>query len=176
MLYRRNVEVIAQLLSQAGACFGQRMVHRHLLISQTGYVFAFHAPNARTPSTAPKALTFPPRCRIAFALTDRPLPETYAIVNSQVVTLIYLLPLYSQNRSTNHRVTRMAQPKFKVGDRVKWDKLTKNDPQAQGQHHYIPLDMVASVEQDAVRLNLSAEQARQQVMGGGSMGRAGGSM
>lgn len=59
------------------------------------------------------------------------------------------------------------------GNRI---KLTKNDPQAQGQHHYIPLDMVASVEQDAVRLNLSAEQARQQVMGGGSMGRAGGSM
>lgn len=54
--------------------------------------------------------------------------------------------------------------------------LTKNDPQAQGQHHYIPHDMVASVEQDLVRLNLSAEQARQQVMGGGSMGRAGGSM
>jgi hypothetical protein len=53
--------------------------------------------------------------------------------------------------------------------------LTKNDPQAQGQHHYIPLDMVASVEQNAVRLNLSAEQARKQVMGGGSMGQAGGS-
>ena len=60
------------------------------------------------------------------------------------------------------------------GDRI---KLTKNDPQAQGQHHYIPLAMVASVDQDAVRLNLSAEQARQQAMGGGgSMGRAGGSM
>lgn len=57
------------------------------------------------------------------------------------------------------------------GDRI---KLTKNDPQAQGQHHYIPLNTVASVEQNAVRLNLPAEQARQQAMGGGSMGQAGG--
>lgn len=58
------------------------------------------------------------------------------------------------------------------GDRI---KLTKSDPQAQGQHHYIPLDSVASVEQNAVRLNLTAKQARQQSMGGGSMGQAGGS-
>ena len=58
------------------------------------------------------------------------------------------------------------------GDRI---KLTKNDPQAQGQHHYLPLDMVASVEQDEVRLDRPAEQARQQAMGdSGSMGRAGG--
>ena len=58
------------------------------------------------------------------------------------------------------------------GDRI---KLTKNDPQAQGQHHYIPLDTVASVEQNAVRLNLTADEARQQAMGGGgSMGQAGG--
>ena len=58
------------------------------------------------------------------------------------------------------------------GDRI---KLTKNDPQAGGQHRYLPLDMVASVEQNAVRLNVSAEQARQQAMGGGTMGQAGGS-
>lgn len=58
------------------------------------------------------------------------------------------------------------------GDRI---KLTKNDPQAQGQHHYIPLDSVASVDQNGVRLNMSADQARQQAMGGGaSMGQAGG--
>lgn len=57
------------------------------------------------------------------------------------------------------------------GDRI---KLTKDDPHAQGQHHYLPLDAVASVEQNAVRLNLTAEQARQQAMGGGAMGRAGG--
>ena len=53
-------------------------------------------------------------------------------------------------------------------------KLTKSDPQAQGQHHYIPLNTVASVEQNTVRLNLTAEQARQQMMGD-SMGQAGGS-
>lgn len=62
-------------------------------------------------------------------------------------------------------------------DKVEGDqiKLTKNDPQAQGQHHYLPLDVVASVEQNAVRLNLTADQARQQAKGGGgSMGQAGG--
>ena len=58
------------------------------------------------------------------------------------------------------------------GDRI---KLTKNDPQAGGQHRYLPLDMVESVEQNAVRLNMSAEQARKQAMGGGTMGQAGGS-
>ena len=47
------------------------------------------------------------------------------------------------------------------GDRI---KLTKDDSQAQGQHRYIPLNSVASVEQNAVRLNLTAEQARQQAM------------
>lgn len=53
------------------------------------------------------------------------------------------------------------------GDRI---KLTKSDPQAQGQHHYLPLNAVSSVEQDAVRLNISGQQARQQ-----AMGQAGGS-
>jgi len=65
--------------------------------------------------------------------------------------------LYSQKRSN----------RLREGDRI---KLTKNDPQAQGQHHYISLDMVESIEQNAVRLNMTAEQARQQAMGGGSMG------
>ena len=51
------------------------------------------------------------------------------------------------------------------GDRI---KLTKNDPKAHGQHHYIALDTVESVD-DAVWLNLTAEQAQQQ-----SMGQAGG--
>ena len=57
------------------------------------------------------------------------------------------------------------------GDRI---KLTKNDPQAQGQHHYLPLNTVGSIEQNVVRLNLTADEARQQAMGGGSMGQAGG--
>lgn len=61
-------------------------------------------------------------------------------------------------------------------DRVEGDqiKLTKNDPQAQGQHQYIPLDAVESVE-DAVWLNVAADEALQQAAGGGgSMGQAGG--
>lgn len=58
------------------------------------------------------------------------------------------------------------------GDRI---KLTKDDPQAQGQHRYISLDTVDSVEEDAVWLNLTAEQARQQATGGESRGQAGGS-
>ena len=57
------------------------------------------------------------------------------------------------------------------GDRI---KLTKDDPQSQGQHHYIPLSSVASVEDDEVQLNMSAQEARQQAMGGGRMGQAGG--
>jgi hypothetical protein len=58
------------------------------------------------------------------------------------------------------------------GDRI---KLTKNDPQAQGQHRYLPLDIVESVQQNAVQLNLTADQARQQAMGEDAMGQAGGS-
>ena len=59
------------------------------------------------------------------------------------------------------------------GDRI---KLTKNDPQAQGQHRYIPLELVASVDADNVQLNISADQALRQAMGGGgaSMGQSGG--
>lgn len=56
------------------------------------------------------------------------------------------------------------------GDRI---KLTKNDPESGGQHRYIPLNTVASVDEDAVELNLPADQALQQAMGqsGGSMSR-----
>ena len=39
-------------------------------------------------------------------------------------------------------------------------KLTKTDPAAQGQHHYLHLDMVASVEGGKVRLTRTAAQAR----------------
>ena len=38
-------------------------------------------------------------------------------------------------------------------------KLTRNDPAAQGQHHYIHLDMVASVDGGTVRLTRTAAQA-----------------
>ncbi len=39
-------------------------------------------------------------------------------------------------------------------------KLTRTDPEAQGQHHYIHLDSVAAVEGSAVRLNRTAAQAK----------------
>ena len=54
-------------------------------------------------------------------------------------------------------------------------KLTKNDPQAGGQHRYISIDTVESVDEDEVQLNITAEQALQEAMRGGSMGQAGGS-
>ena len=58
------------------------------------------------------------------------------------------------------------------GDRI---KLTKNDPQAQGQHRFIPLNAVASVEEGVVELNLTADEALQQAQSdSSSMGRAGG--
>jgi hypothetical protein len=38
-------------------------------------------------------------------------------------------------------------------------KLTKNDPQAQGQHHYIPADWVDRVEGEQVRLRKNASEA-----------------
>lgn len=39
-------------------------------------------------------------------------------------------------------------------------KLTKNDPQAGGQHHYIPMQWVDRVEDQEVRLNKTAADAR----------------
>ena len=45
------------------------------------------------------------------------------------------------------------------GDRI---KLTKNDPAAQGQHHVIGLDLVASAEGNTVKLNVPAARAKQQ--------------
>lgn len=45
------------------------------------------------------------------------------------------------------------------GNRI---KLAKSDPQAGGQHHYIPADWVDRVDGDEVCLRQSAQQARQQ--------------
>ena len=45
------------------------------------------------------------------------------------------------------------------GDEI---KLAKNDPQAQGQHHYIPADWVEGVEGDQVCLKQRAQEACQQ--------------
>ena len=38
-------------------------------------------------------------------------------------------------------------------------KLTKNDPAAGGQHHYIHLDSVASTDGERVKLNRTASEA-----------------
>ena len=43
------------------------------------------------------------------------------------------------------------------GNRI---KLTRWDPASGGQHHYIDLSMVDSVEGDAVRLSKKADEAR----------------
>jgi hypothetical protein len=40
-------------------------------------------------------------------------------------------------------------------------KLTKNDPQAGGTHHWIPQDWIASVD-DSVKLNKSCSDAQEQ--------------
>lgn len=45
------------------------------------------------------------------------------------------------------------------GDRI---KLTKNDPSSGGQHHYVDVGMVASIEQDKVRLLTTAIAAQEQ--------------
>lgn len=41
-------------------------------------------------------------------------------------------------------------------------KLTKKDPAAQGQHHLLPMDAVASVEGGKLKLNMPAAQAMQE--------------
>lgn len=41
-------------------------------------------------------------------------------------------------------------------------KLTKSDPEAQGQHHILDIDTVAAVEGDTVKLSIPADEARQQ--------------
>ena len=45
------------------------------------------------------------------------------------------------------------------GDRI---KLAKNDPEAGGQHHFIPADWVESVEGDEVCLRQNAQEVRRQ--------------
>jgi hypothetical protein len=45
------------------------------------------------------------------------------------------------------------------GNRI---KLTRRDPNAGGEHHYIPLEWVDSVEGDRVRLNKTGEEAEAQ--------------
>ncbi|MEA1834735.1 DUF2171 domain-containing protein [Methylobacterium durans] len=44
-----------------------------------------------------------------------------------------------------------------AGQRI---KLTKNDSDAQGQHHFLHIDSIASVENGEVRLNRTGAQAK----------------
>ena len=41
-------------------------------------------------------------------------------------------------------------------------KLTKKDPAAQGQHHVINLDLIASIEEGKVKLSMPAAEAPQE--------------
>jgi len=70
-----------------------------------------------------------------------------------------------------------GQPVGKV-DRVEGNriKLKNNDPAAQGQNRYIPLDSVSSVEGNSIRLSQNAQEAKRQWQGGGGAtgGAAGG--
>ena len=45
-------------------------------------------------------------------------------------------------------------------------KLTRKDPSASGKHHFISVDSVSDVNDGKVRLNCTAEQARQKSDGG----------
>ncbi|WP_063776633.1 DUF2171 domain-containing protein [Microvirga massiliensis] len=42
------------------------------------------------------------------------------------------------------------------GDRI---RLTRNDPDAEGKHHYLPLDIIKRVEGNTVRLTCTVDQA-----------------
>ena len=49
-------------------------------------------------------------------------------------------------------------------------KLTKNDPQAQGEHHFIPLSWVKSVEGSSIVLTKTGQQARDEWQGDPDIG------
>jgi hypothetical protein len=57
------------------------------------------------------------------------------------------------------------------GNRI---KLTKSDPAAQGQHHYLPLDAIGSIEGNAIRLRQTSQEAKRQWQGGGGAGQSAG--
>lgn len=76
--------------------------------------------------------------------------------------------MQNQNQSQNIReqmkvVGSDRQPVGTVdkveGGRI---KLTRNDPQSDGEHHYIPTDWVDSVKGQEVWLRQKAQEARQE--------------
>jgi hypothetical protein len=52
-------------------------------------------------------------------------------------------------------------------------KLTRRDANAGGEHHYIPLEWIDSVEGDRVRLNKTGEEAEAQWQGDGGQSNSG---
>jgi hypothetical protein len=71
-----------------------------------------------------------------------------------------------QTQDIREHMKVIGSDKLPVGtvDKVEGDriKLARNDPQAQGKHHYIPADWVDSVDGDQVCLRQKAQEARQQ--------------
>lgn len=71
-----------------------------------------------------------------------------------------------QASEIRERMKVIGSDKQPVGtvDRVEGEriKLARNDPQANGQHHYIPTDWVDSVDGDQVCLRQKAQDARMQ--------------
>jgi hypothetical protein len=72
--------------------------------------------------------------------------------------------MQTQNIREHMKVIGSDQQPVGTVDKVEGDriKLARNDPQAQGQHHYIPADWVERVEGDQVCLRQRAQEARQQ--------------
>jgi hypothetical protein len=70
----------------------------------------------------------------------------------------------TQNIRTHMKVIGADNEPVGTVDKVEGNriKLAKNDPQANGQHHYIPTDWVESVEGDEVCLRQKAREACQQ--------------
>lgn len=52
-------------------------------------------------------------------------------------------------------------------------KLTRRDPNAGGEHHYIPLDRVEAIDGDRVRLSITGEEAEAHWQDGGGADSSG---
>ena len=72
--------------------------------------------------------------------------------------------MQTQNIREHMKVIGSDQQPVGTVDKIEGDriKLSRNDPQAQGKHHYIPADWVDMVEGDQVLLRQKAQEARQQ--------------
>jgi hypothetical protein len=73
-------------------------------------------------------------------------------------------PMQSANIREHMKVVGSDRQPVGTVDKVEGAriKLSRSDPQARGQHHYIPADWVESVEGDQVCLRQKAQDACQQ--------------